>query len=249
MLRILANLVIMSGEAAAVAAVAWAGYHFPFAFAGLTALLALVLGGRLEQARMLNELPFYFGVAGARRRVVVTLVAAGETVMKALLAGLAALLTFAGTDRPRLLLIAVLFGLITYAGTNVLRVLSLRLDARPERWGYFRLAAPLGLLFSLGISVLGEVGLVAPPSLGDLGSRLLFEMPARPTIAQASELLFSVKLYFDQVIVGLLGAVMGKGAASVVGLLLSVNVLTGFVVALYAVVVADGVRRLERAWL
>lgn len=249
MLRFLANLAIMAGEIGAVAAVAWAGYRYPFAFAALTALLTLALGVRLELARLMNELPFYFGESGVRRRAVIGLVAIGEAVMKALLAGLAALLTFAGTDRPRLLLIAVLFGLVTYAGANVLRVLAYRLDARPARWGYFRLAAPLGLLFSIGIGLLGEAGMIQAPVLGELGARMLLEMPARPSIAQASELLFAIKQYFDQVITTLLGAVLGPATARLVALLLSVNVLAGFVAALYTVLIAEAVRRCEQAWL
>lgn len=249
MLRILANLIIMAAEIAAIAAVAWSGFTAPFLFAGATALLALALGVHLEYARLAHEVPFYFGEGGRLRRFTTPLVATGEAVFKSVLAGIAALLTFAGTDKPRVLLIAILFGATLYAGTNVLRWLSLDFGARPSRWGYFRLAAPLGVLFSAGGLVLGEFGWIKAPALRELGTRILFEMPARPSIAQASELLFSIRLYFDTIVAGLLGAVMPPAAAKIAGVLISTNVLAGFVIAIYAVVIAEAVRRLERAWL
>lgn len=47
-IRILLNGLIMAAEIAAVAAVAWLGYHHPFLFAALTAGLSVLLGLRLE---------------------------------------------------------------------------------------------------------------------------------------------------------------------------------------------------------
>lgn len=249
MLRILANLVIMAFELAAVAAAALAAWGHPFLFAGATALLALLLGVRLEHARLENELTFYFGDGAPRRRVSVALVAGGEAVFKSLLAGVAALFTFAGTDPQRLLLVAIVFGVCLYAGTNILRWLAISFGARPARWGFFRLVAPLGLLFSLGLTALAETSLLSTPTLADIGKRLVLELPARPSVNQVSEFLFLIKQYFDGLIVSLLAVPLGPRLAKAAGVVLSVNMLAGFVIAVFGVVISEVVRRLEERWL
>ncbi len=161
-LRIFANAVIMAGEVAAVAALAAFAFYYPFVFAGVTAALSFVLGLRLEVARLRYELPFYFGGLVKRGDV---LHGAGrvrfEALFKGVLAGVAALFTFAGTNPDRLFWVAVLFGVCVYAGAAVLRLLSIRAEALPMRWGYFRLAPPLGLLFSAGLALLAAAAIAA----------------------------------------------------------------------------------------
>ena len=56
--------------------------------------------------------------------------------MKGVLAGLAALFTFSGTDSDRLFWVAVVFGVTVYAGAARCATFSLKLDALPSRWGY-----------------------------------------------------------------------------------------------------------------
>lgn len=249
LVRILLNAVIMGGEIGGIVAVSALGYAHPYVFAGLTAALSLALGLRLERMRLINELAFYFGPGVPGRPIFIGLVAMGDALVKGIVAGIAALLTFSGTDANRLFWVAVVFGCCLYAGSSLLRWLSIRFSARPTRWGYFRLAAPLGLLFSVGIALLVAFGVLAAPSLPDIGRHVVWEMPERPTIEQVSELLFLVKQYIDGVIVAVLGTALGPDAARAAGVVLSVNVLSGFVVAIYAVLIAEFVRRLEDAWL
>ena len=59
-MRIIFNAIIMLAELAAIAGVAWLGFHYPLIFAGLTFALSLALGIALEIARLKNEMPFYF---------------------------------------------------------------------------------------------------------------------------------------------------------------------------------------------
>lgn len=243
--RILVNALIMAAEIAAVAAVAWLGLHYPLMFAVATASLALVLGLLLEYARLRHELPFYFGGSAPSAGLLVPFVALTTALVRAAVAGLVALLTFSGTDPERLFWVAIVFGVTLYAATSMLRALTIRLDARPARWGYFRLAAPLGILYALGLALAGSFGVVRTPGLTDLGRTILFDTPAKPDVGQASELLFQLKLYIDSVIVTLLKVVVGVEWAPVIGVLLSVNVLTGFVVAIYAVLIAEAVVRTE----
>jgi hypothetical protein len=245
-LRILLNGLIMAAEITAVVAVAMAGYLYPFAFAAVTAFLTLMLGFRLEAARLRNELPFYFGGSVARTFFFVPFVGLVEATMKGVLAGLAALFTFSGTNSDRLFWVAVVFAVSVYAGAAILRYLSIKLDAVPARWGYFRLAPPLGLFFSAGVVGLGAYGLIEQASVSDIGWRLVWELPQKPSISQVSELFFQLKQAFDDFIVVLLTSVMDKEWARIVAIVVSVNVLSGFVASLYAAIIASAVRAAER---
>ncbi|MFN3868701.1 MAG: hypothetical protein ACK4MF_06510 [Hyphomicrobiaceae bacterium] len=245
--RIIVNAIIMALEIAAVAGVAWLGFTYPLIFAGVTAGLAFVLGLMLEHARLRHELPFYFGRAGegsaarAGAGLLVPFVALSSSLVRAVVAGVVALLTFSGTDQARLFWVAIVFGVTLYLAAAILRFLAVRLDARPSRWGYFRFAAPLGIIYSVGLALAGSFGVVRTPGTVDIGRTIIVDTPERPNLAQASELLFQLKLYIDSIVVTLLRAVIGPDWAPVAGVLLSVNVLTGFVVAMFAVVIAEAV--------
>lgn len=246
-LRILANAAILAIEIGLIVAVAVLGHLHPALFAALTAFLSFVLGVRLEAARLKNELPFYFGRAVARRGLLVGLVATLEAAVKGLLAGLVALLTFSGTDQTRLFWVSVVFAACLLLASSLLRSLWISLDALPARWGYFRLAAPFGVLFSIGVNLLHALQILPPVSLGDIARRIVWETAPKPSIEQVSELLFVFKQYVDNVIVGILGAMLPPNWAQVAGAFLSINLLSGFVVGVYAVVIAEVVRRLEAA--
>ncbi len=248
-LKLIANAVIMAGELAAVVGAAWLGYEYPFVFAGVTAGLGFVMGLRLEAARLRNELPFYFDTPSRLRLLFVPFVGGVESLMKAVMAGIAALFTFAGTDHDRLFHVAVLFGLLVFFGSNVLRWLAIKAAAHPARWGYFRLGAPLGLLFSAGLAVLAAYAVIPQTTLSDLGWKMIWEVPAKPSLEQVSELVFQIKQAFDDFVVTLLSTVMSRDWARVVAVAASVNVLTGFVASLYASVIASIVRSAEeRVW-
>ena len=246
LVRILVNAAILLVELGLIVAIAWLGWQAPLAFALATGLLGFALGLGLERARLRNELQFYLGRAlKSPRTLFVGTVALGEATGKGLLAGMAAVLTFAGTDANRLWWVGVVFAACLFAGTSVLRWLSLTFGAIPARWGYFRLAPLLGLVFSAGLWLLAELQLVPRTALADLTRKVVFETPQVPSIAQASELLFQFKQFFDAVIVSLLAHVVPQQWAQAIGIVLSVNMLTGFVAAVYAVLIAETVRTLE----
>jgi hypothetical protein len=245
-IRILANGLIMAAEIVVVAFVATFGFLHPFLFAALTAGLTFVLGLGLETRRLVFELPFYFEGARAPRRVLIGMVGLLEAVMKGVLAGLAALFTFGGTDSARLYWVAIVFGLTVYLGSTALRALSVSFGAQPWRWGYFRLAAPLGLVFSAGLAVAAAVGVVQPTNVGDIGWKLVWELPQKPSVSQVSELFFQLKQAFDDFIVTLLSTAMDREWARLVGIVISVNVLTGFVASVYAAAIAAMVRGAEK---
>ncbi len=248
-LRILVNGLIMAGELAAVVGVAAFGFHYPFLFAAVTAGLSFLLGLRLEVARLRYELPFYFGGLIKRGTLITAFIGSFEALYKGVLAGVAALFTFAGTNTDRLYWVAILFGVSVYIGASLLRLLSIRAEALPMRWGYFRLAPALGLLFSAGLALLSAAHLLPAVSVTDIGWKIIFEMPKIPSIEQVSELLFQIKQAFDDFIVTLLSVALDAKLARLVGVFVSVNVLSGFVSALYASLIAAGVRRTEDALL
>lgn len=238
LISILYNAVIIAIELGLVAGLAWLAYAQPLLFAALTAALAFAFGVYLEYARIRYELGFYFGKAPGAASLFVQLFALGSAVAKGVAAGVVSLLTFSGTDQARLWWVALVFGGILLLGTGFLRRLRLSLGAIPARWGYFRLALPLGVLFSLAVAFLPV------PSLASLAGTLA-DTPLRPSLAQASEVLFLLKQKFDEIITGLLSLAVGPDWGRIAGALLSVNVLAGFVIAVYAVMIAGLVERME----
>jgi hypothetical protein len=236
---IIYNAINMGMELALIAGAAWLGFTSPVIFAALTAALALGFGVALEVARLKNEFPFYFDRPPGRSLILIGLVGALEALVKAVLAGVVGLLTFLGTDHQRLLIVAVIFGVCLFLGVQVVRMLAERLKARPLRWGYFRLAAPLGLIFSAGLTFLPS------PGITELARRAAFELPAKPSMEQASEFLFLLKQSFDEIVVRMLSWVFDPSVAQAIGAVVSVNMLSGFVLALYAVLIAEGVRSIE----
>ena len=239
LLRILFNTFTLALELALIAGAAWLGYLYPLIFAGVTLGLAFLLGFSLENARLRYELPFYFGGKPLGMGIFVGIVASGEALLKSVLAGLVAILTFCGTDKNRLLIVAIIFAGSVFIGSSVLRRLRLNFHAILTRWGYFRLGAPLGILFSVATSFL------PPPSFAEIGRYITLDLPARPSIDQASELLYLLKSKFDEMVVAMLSAFLDGRLAKIVGTLASVNMLSGFVIAIYAVMIAEFIRRLE----
>ncbi len=237
--RFIFNSIILALEVAAIAGAAWLGLKYPLIFAALTASLGLILGIFLEPRRLKLELQFYFADSQRAMSAPAYAFAFFEALFKGLLAGVMALLTFSGTDGDRLLWVAIIFAGAIFVGTSLLRRLSIGFGLSQSRWGYFRLAAPLGLIYSFAVSFLPK------PSLTELGWTAIFELPQKPTLQQASEFLFGVKQQFDEMVVRLLSLIFNADVAKVLAILVSVNMLTGFVIAVYAVAISELVRKLE----
>ncbi|MGF1648929.1 MAG: hypothetical protein ACFCUN_00595 [Hyphomicrobiaceae bacterium] len=238
-MRILINLVAVVLEIALIVAVAYLGAVEPLWFAGLAVLVALSAAATLEYARFAHEMPFYFGralsgVPAALARLWTT----GEAGLKSLVAGFVALLTFSGTDQDRLAWTAVLFGLCVFIGTSALLRVSLTWGPRAARWGYFRLALPLGIVFSAGLYVYQLAGLIKPASLQALAFDATFNLARKPDLATASEFLFRLSQATDALIGQLLSFVVPENVVPYIQIVASTNVLPGFVIAVFAVAIA-----------
>lgn len=240
-IHLLINLLIVAIELALAAAAGWLAWQMPLVFSALTAALALFLGFQLELRRLAFETPFYFERSSGLARLVRAFLGGGQAIFKGVIAGLVAVMTFSGTGDSRLMIVAGLFVACTVVGSMILRRLTISFGARPTHWGFFRMAAPLGLLFSAMMSFF------PPPSSLDVVRQVLLDLPAKPSIAQAGEALFSVRLWVDDLIVRILGSYIAPEWAKVVGIVVGSNVLVGFVIAVYAVVLSEVVRVLEEA--
>ena len=245
MLRILHNTIVFLLELTAIAGISFLALQMPFVFAALTMLMVLTIGSVLEWLRLRHELPFFFADKRPGRLIVVSGVAVIEVVVKSVLAGAAALLTFAGSDVGRLQLMAVLLALCLLAGTGLLRRCYLSFNVRPMRWGYFRLAVPMGVLFSFLVQGSVAADLISVSSLRELAGSLVFDLPEKPSLAQISDLAFHTKQIVDGLVVDFVTRIAGPNWAAVAAVVVSLNVLTGFVIAIYAVIVTEGVLRLE----
>lgn len=248
-IQVLLNAVIMLAELAAVVGAAYLGFASPIAFTALTAFLALALGLLLEAERLRIEFPFYFERTTAARAWLVMVVGGLEAFLKAILAAVAALFTFSGTNHDRLFWVACVFGLTVFIGANILRAMSRKLKARPSRWGFFRLGSPLGVLFSAGLTMLAAATIIPSTSINELGWKIMWDMPAKPSVSEVSELVFQLKQAFDNFVVAVLSKIVSADLARLLGIFISVNVLAGFVAAIYAAVIASGVRQAERLLL
>lgn len=240
-IHVLINLFIVAAELALAAAIGLLAATQPVTFAALTAGIAVVLGIRLELKRLAFEAPFYFEQSSGIGRFFRALFGGGHALFKGVVAGIVSLMTFSGTEQTRIQVVAGLFIVCALIGSTVLRRLTISFGARPAHWGFFRMAAPLGLLFSAAMSFFP-----APSSL-DVARRVLLELPMKPSIAQAGEALFSLRLWIDDLLVRLVSGYAGPEWAKVIGILIGSNVLVGFILAIYAVILSEVVRALEEA--
>ena len=74
---------------------------------------------------------------------------------------------------------------------------------------------------------------------------MVFDLPKKPNLAEASEMLFLLKQKVDELVLSFLNVFFNPKVAQVVGLLLSVNALAGFLIALYAAMIAELVLKVE----
>lgn len=236
---IVLNFVALLVELACIAAIAWLGAYEPIWFAILATAVAFSSGVTLEFARLSHEMPFYFGrkLAGLRAALA-RIWSTSEAVFKAALAGFVALLTFSGTDQSRLEFTAVLFAGCLLIGTTVLTRVSSTWGQGAVRWGYFRLALPLGIVYSAGIYALGASGLIKTATFGGLATDLVFNLAQTPDLESASEFLFRLSQATDDLIGKLLAMVVPEAYVPAIQIVASTNVLPGFVLAVFSVALA-----------
>ncbi len=246
-LRIILNILGLAAELALIVGVAWLALNYPWVMAGLTTVLIITLGSVLEWSRQRHEDAFYFGDQNRLRLLLVGLSGVGEGLVKALAAGAALMLTFAGDDSERIFVLVVIFAACLFLGTGILRRGFYMYNMRPSRWGYFRLAVPLGIVFSAVVQGATALGFLVIPSLQSIAGSLVFDLPQRPTVEQLSDLAFKIRQTIDALVTDVAGGLLGEAYAPIIAVLVSVDVLIGFALAVYVVVILEIVLRLEGA--
>lgn len=237
-MRVLVNIVALAVEIALIGGVAYVGAKYPQIFALATVGVALSAALTLEYARLAHEMPFYFGrklsgIGAIAARVWTT----SESLFKSVIAGFVALLTFSGTNPDRLMWTAGLFAVCIFVGTTVLLRIKLNWGVRAVRWGYFRLAIPLGFLFSAGVYILTQAGKLPTATFGNVAYDATFNLARHPSIEAASEFLYKLTQATDSLIAALLGAIIPPAYVPFVQIVASTNVLPGFILAVYTVTV------------
>ena len=237
-MRFVVNFLALVIELALIGAVGYLGALYPLHFALVTAGVTLIAALGLEHARLVHEMPFYFGrplssaaMAGLR------VWSSSESIVKAIIAGFVALLTFSGTNDERLFWTAILFAACVFVGTTVLLRVFLTWRERAVRWGYFRLAIPLGFLYSAGVYVLTQAGKLPSAHFGDVAFDATFNLARSPTIESASEFLYKLSQATDGLIGALLSTVLPPDVVPYVQILASTNVLPGYILAVYTVAI------------
>ena len=245
-MTVLFNLGVLIVELSLICALAWLAFTLPLLFCAATAVLVVVVGLSLEWARLSHDAPFFYDDASKSRRILIAITGSLETLVKAIAAAVAGMLTFLGNDDQRQMVVVVLFAVCVFAGTGFLRRGYYSLGIRPMRWGYFRLSIPLGILFSILLQATIQAGLVDVKSLAELARTVVFELPERPDVAAVSDLAFNVKQLLDAFVVDVIDRLIGPTWAALAGVFVSINVLLGFAIAIHAVVIAELILRLER---
>ena len=242
----LSSLLLLLMEVSGAVAVGYLAYVAPLVFVCMTSALVLVMGFVLEWQRLQHEFPYFFaGALSWRKRVMIVLSAMFETVGKALMAGFAALLAFGGTDPDRAIVFAAILIICVFAGTGLLRRAFWSFGARPLRWGYFRLVVPLGILFSALVQVALLGGYLETSSFQEVARSFVFELPARANYDQVMELIFQVRQLVDGLLTSLIVQLFGSEWLVPASILISLNVLSGFFVAIYAVLIGEMLLRIE----
>lgn len=240
------SLFLLIFEVSAAVAIGYLAFVAPVVFVCLTTALMVLMGFGLEWERLRHEFPYFFsGNLSWRKRLMMATSAVFDTVGKALMAGFAALLAFGGTDKDRLLVLAVLMTVCLFAGTGLLRRAYWSFGARPLRWGYFRLVVPLGLLFSASIQIALLAGYLEPPSVQQVAKSFVFDLPAQASYEQVMELIFQTRQLLDALLTSLIVQVFGSEWLIPGSILISLNVLSGFFLAIYAVLIGEVVLRIE----
>ena len=245
MIRIFLNILGLVTELGLIAVVVWLALNHPWWMAALTTAMTVILGGVLEWARQRHEDSFYFGERNSFRLLLVGMSGVGEGLVKSLAAGVAVILTFSGNDSERILVLTAIFAACLFLGTGILRRGYYYYGVRPLRWGYFRLAMPLGIIFSLCVQSATSLGFLTVPSLQQIAGALIFDLPARPSVEQLSDMAFNIRQTIDALVLDVAGRLLGETYAPIVAVLMSVDVLIGFALSVYVVAILEIVLRLE----
>jgi hypothetical protein len=210
------------------------GIQYPRIFGLVTFAASIVFFGRLEFDRNTHDLNFYIAgeISNSFRRWVKTY-AVLEVIGRSAIISVLSILLFSGTDSWRIWLLAILFVSGVFVGRHFLGIASRFTSVSVIRWGYVRLSILIGIPFSI------LSGLVPGMSVREVTWTSLDTLVRGPDIDKAAEIIFGTFQVVNQFIEWLLQGLLGTFLGWIVSLMISVNVLFGFVIVLYSLILFE----------
>lgn len=244
------------------------GVVFPAAFALLSGVLVLIVSSQLEASRLRHELRFYFGDrAEDTGETVIYIWSFLASLVKAGLVAFLAMLTFSGYNSgdqiiipldannaitfysDRLVIAALLIVGVLWPASFILSKVHVW-GRGALRWGFFRLAIPLGLFYSLAEYLLTKIGLLSEVRTDKVIAEFrqvigLFN-DRHPSATEAFEFLAVLNRYSGQFAADTVGALLPP-FKPVIEVILTGNLAQGMILTTYvAVIVNFGATELDR---
>ena len=239
MRQVILNILGIVAEIIMIVSISCSLLVYPWWMAVVTTILIIFFCCILECSRQKHEDSFYFVDESRFRLFLLSLTGVTEGSARALAAGIAVLFTFSGNDKERTFVLACIFAFCLFLGTGLLRRGFYKYGMRPLRWSYFRLSFPLGLMFSSCVHIATELDFLAVASLKNLAGYFFLDLSPRPTIQQMSDLAFKIRHTIDALIADVSGNLLGQIYAPFVAILVSINILIGFVLAAYVAIILE----------
>jgi hypothetical protein len=223
-------------------------WQLPILFSTLTLLVSLFLLGRLERDRNLHDLAFYAtGPLPEGFRKWLHRYGYAESAMRSLILGFLALIQSSGTNESRILLVGVAFCFSVVVGFLLLRWLQQRFQLNVRRWGYVRLSVLVGAAFSFLLSA------TRPEFSWKNGRDVFLEIFTRPDFDRMAELInlltsglnAAIAYLLERLFTGL--GVFGDFVAFILAVVLTTDLLFGFVIITYSLLLLELSEKLKRA--
>jgi hypothetical protein len=215
-------------------------FKSPLGLAAATGALTLVVGLYLELSRVPFDISFFHRAPSKASMVILSAVTVFEVLLKAVFAAIVTLFVFLGTDWERIAFSAVIFGTCVVLGSWALRAISATSGAHPARWGYFRLSLLLGVLFSVMASTTEKM------PLKNIAWKLGEAYIGGLTLPELAEVIHGVRSQVDRALAFLFEKTLGPEVGAVAGLIVSMDTLQGFAIALYAILIVEIGRFFDR---
>jgi hypothetical protein len=199
-------------------------------FGLLTFFTSILVFGRIECDRNIHEISFYArGDLPSSFRRWSHYYSIAEVLGRSTLLGLLPIFLFSGTDTTRIILLASLFAACVILGYSFLNFIQTRTQIDVTRWVYVRLSVVLGLLFSvLSSHISGQ-------SLTEIATQTAkSKWWGQLDFNEVAELLYGMIYQVNDFIASTLIKLFGSIIGNILGLIVSVNIIYGFLVALYS---------------
>ena len=202
---------------------------WPRFFGIATFFASIIVFGRIEYEKNRHAIGYFtIGEMPASARRWLLSYSFVEVILRSAIFGILAVLLFSGTDSVRINILAVLFTASILAGYYCLRFIQRFAYIDAVRWGYIKLSVILGVIFSIlsaAIPGMTITDIVLNSARGKLRQHSFDEF---------AELLYGLLSQLNSFITNTLQILFGGVLGWFFSLIISVNVIYGFVVLVYS---------------